>query len=123
MFILFLVVMDKRFYNFKVVFIFIFGVVDFFVGVVFVGILIMKVNEKIYDYCFIWIGFIILICVVFIFSLMCIVLEWFIVIIYFLNYKLFVFRNRVVVIIVVVWIVLMGIGFLFLFGWRNDSYY
>lgn len=123
MFILFLVVMDKRFYNFKVVFIFIFGVVDFFVGVVFVGILIMKVNEKIYDYCFIWIGFIIFICVVFIFSLMCIVLEWFIVIIYFLNYKLFVFRNRVVVIIVVVWIVLMGIGFLFLFGWRNDSYY
>lgn len=123
MFILFLVVMDKRFYNFKVVFIFIFGVVDFFVGVVFVGILIMKVNEKIYDYCFIWIGFIIFICVVFIFSLMCIVLEWFIVIIYFLNYKLFVFKNRVVVIIVVVWIVLMGIGFLFLFGWRNDSYY
>lgn len=123
MLILFLVVMDKRFYNFKVVFIFIFGVVDFFVGVVFVGILIMKVNEKIYDYCFIWIGFIIFICVVFIFSLMCIVLEWFIVIIYFLNYKLFVFRNRVVVIIVVVWIVLMGIGFLFLFGWRNDSYY
>lgn len=123
MLILFLVVMDKRFYNFKVVFIFIFGVVDFFVGVVFVGILIMKVNEKIYDYCFIWIGFIIFICVVFIFSLMCIVLEWFIVIIYFLNYKLFVFRNRVVVIIVIVWIVLMGIGFLFLFGWRNDSYY
>lgn len=121
--ILFLVVTDKRFYNPKVAFISTLGVADLFVGVVSVGTLITKANEKTYDHCLIRIGFTISTCVASILSLMCIALERFIAITYSLNYKSLVSRNRVAATIAAVWIVSMGIGFLPLLGWRNDSYY
>ncbi|XP_061171477.1 glucose-dependent insulinotropic receptor-like [Saccostrea echinata] len=120
--ILFLVVIDKRFYNPKVAFISTLGVADLFVGVVSVGTLITKANEKTYEHCLIRIGFTVTTCVASILSLMCIALERFIAITYSLNYKSVVSKNRVVGAIAAIWIISVVVGFLPLMGWKNNHY-
>lgn len=120
--ILFLVIIDKRFHNPKVAFISTLGVADLFVGVVSVGTLITKANEKTYEKCLIRIGFTISTCVASILSLMCIALERFIAITYSLKYKSVVSRNRVTLTIAAIWIISVAVGFLPLMGWRNDHY-
>ena len=121
--ILFLVVMDKRFHNPKVAFISTLGVADLLVGVVSVGTLLTRANEKNYDTCLIRIGFTISTCVASILSLMCIALERFIAITYSLNYKSVVSKNRVIGTITAVWVLSMVVGFLPLVGWRNEHYF